>query len=98
MRLPSQQQPEIMLSGPISTSGSSGTAELRQFDHDPRACAALPSVDTLHSGGGGRRQQTTLRSRPRIRILGAACGRSIAAGVRQANALAIGIREEAKRS
>jgi hypothetical protein len=27
-----------MLSGPISTSGSSGTAELRRFDHDPRAC------------------------------------------------------------
>jgi hypothetical protein len=37
--------PEITLRGPISTSASSGNAELRGCDHDPRACAALPSVD-----------------------------------------------------
>jgi hypothetical protein len=95
-----QQQPKICSSGRSALSDSParlncvGSTTIQEL---VRLCR--PST-ALHGGcrGGGRQQQTTLRSRPRIRFLGAACGRSIAAGVRQAKALAIGVREKAKRS
>jgi hypothetical protein len=47
MRLRHSNRQRPWLSGPISALPDlPGTAELRRFDNDPRACAASPSVDS----------------------------------------------------